>query len=308
MSYDKEQALQKEIEALRKEQETPLKAEETKASPVEVETPVVESESTAYAPKDEWEEKALKIGWKPDHGGQNFVDAKEYVLRKPLFERIEKQTDELRKLKAVQAQNANNLAQVRKEAYEQAVKALEEQRDMAIDEANSQRARHLDSQVKTLNAQMQKDPIINAAQSMPQKLAEVEEFEQRSQSWYNTSTVENAKMAATAEAVDKLLAKAAQLDGRPIDVKAHIAAIESEVKRAFPHRFAETKSSMDDNKPLTSVVGKSTAPTKMTSSRGNLADRLSPQQRAMGETFAKSNPEYTLEVYAKELDRIGRLK
>src|SRR5665213_506428 len=100
MPYDREHELQEEIKQLMKEQETqgqvtPEHKESTQSDGSNVEPSVI-SQPEKYTAKDEWEEKALKIGWSPEHKGDNFVDAKEYILRKPLFERIERQNKELR--------------------------------------------------------------------------------------------------------------------------------------------------------------------------------------------------------------------
>lgn len=301
MSYDKEQELQAEIKKMQQETQNVTQTDSEQKPQVEsVEQKAIEPE--AYAPKDEWEEKALKIGWHPDHTGQNFVDAKEYVLRKPLFERIERQTSELRAIKEAHRQNAANLAQVRKEAYDQALRDLENKQDSAAAEANTIEYQKYKAQFRQLNQQMQQDPIMRvpAPEAIP-KDPEVERFQQHS--WYNANNVENAKMKALADSVDSYLAKQAHLDGSQIDVKQHLAQIESEVRRVFPHRFESAP--VTTNAPQ--MVGKSTMPTRDSRNITNLATQLTPQQRELGERFHRSNPEFTLDEYAKQLHQMGRL-
>ena len=115
-------------------------------------------------------------------------------------------------------------------------------------------------------------------------------------------------MKAAAEAVDTYLTRQAKIDNRQIDVREHLSAIESEVKRLFPHRFSNSAAQGAPISPsVVNTVARSTAPVKETRSSGNLVSKLTPQQRALGESFQRSNPEYTLEVYAAELEKRGRL-
>ena len=292
----KEEQLKAEIAALLKEQEKEAPVEETSAE--------VSSEPEAYVPKDEWEEKAMKIGWDPNKTGDTAVDAKEYVLRKPLFNRIEEQSKQLRDLKEQQRKNATHLAQVRKEAYEQAIREIEARRETAVEESNMHEFRRLDQQAKNLNQQMHQDPIVNNVQATPPEIdPEIKAFGERSSSWYNDSNAENRKMKAAAEAVDNFLVKQAEIDGKEVNVRAHLEAIEQEVRRMFPHRFEQAA----PKTAPTQQVGRSTAQTVNTKSSTNLVARLSPQQRELGEKFHRDNPAFTLEEYAKELDKLNRL-
>ena len=91
------------------------------------ETPVSET----AAPVSEIERQARELGWKSKEertteGKDNeyYVSPEEYVSRKPLFVRLDKQGEELRKLKEMQRQNASNMSKVRQEAYDQASKGL----------------------------------------------------------------------------------------------------------------------------------------------------------------------------------------
>lgn len=315
--YTKEQALQAEIAAM-------LAAEGKSPEIDSITSPIESPESIepaginlepveAYVPKDEWEEKALKIGWDPNKTGDNAVPAKEYVLRKPLFERIEKQSKELRDVKESQRKHAEHLAQVRKEAYEQAIKDVEKRRDAAIDDANSYEARRLDAEAKNLHKQREQDPIANYTPEVPDIDPTLADFGKRNEGWYNETSIENKNMKAAANAVDSFLVQAANNEGRQIDLATHLATIEMEVKRMFPHRFpsevvytAGAEVSSEAKKPVAiPSVGKSTAVRGDVKSATNLVARLTPQQRELGNRFARDG--YSLEEYAKELEKSGRL-
>src|ERR1051326_5330300 len=226
--YNKEQELQKEIrDFLEKEQaastaaekavndkgqiELPIEDRKEEVVSGEVKEPVV-SETVSkeeYAAKDEWEEKALKMGWKPDHKGENFVEAKEYVLRKPLFNLIDKLKQEQKDIKDKMKTQDEYLATARKEAYEQALRDLEAKREEAVQESNLEQYKRLQSEDLKLRQQMAKDPIINKPVARDPAIVEFEE----KNSWYSAPrTSEEQKMRIAAESIDAYLYKQAKVD------------------------------------------------------------------------------------------------
>lgn len=303
MSYDKEQALAAEIKAL-----------------VEAEGKAPEATAEAASPEiSEIEKQARELGWKTKEertaeGKDNahYISPEEYVSRKPLFVRLDKQAEELKKLKEMQRQNASHMAKVRQEAYDQALADLENRRDKAVAEADTVEYQRLKAQTTHIQQQRAQDPIVNNPELASVQDPAVAEFSTRNAHWYNNSTKENAKMAAAATAVDNFLAKQAEIDGRPIDPRSHLAAIENEVKRLFPHRFeqptAQISAPVKPESAPTASVGKSTASVAAGArSNLNLAARLSASQKELGERFQRDNPAYTLEIYATELQKMGRL-
>jgi len=295
--YNKEPRLQEELKTLLESKE-----EKNESSEIKVESSVPEM--------SESEKKARELGWKSKEeraaeGKSNdyYVEPDEYIRRQPLFQRIEKQNAELRELKELHRKNAENLAKIRKESYDQALREVEARRERAVEEANTAEFKRLDLQHRQVTQAMQNDPMVNQ-QHIPEISQDLQNFVNRNGSWYNENNPENAKMKAAAEAVDNYLTKAAKMDNQQIDVKAHLEVVEAEVKRLFPHRF---QSSVVSKPEPVNTVAKSSAPVKETKSLNNLISRLSPQQRELGESFSKSNPEYTLEKYAADLERMGRL-
>jgi len=126
------------------------------------------SVSETAAPVSEIERQARELGWKSKEertteGKDNeyYVSPEEYVSRKPLFVRLDKQGEELRKLKEMQRQNASNMSKVRQEAYDQALRDLEARQDRAVAEADTSEYQRLKAQTKSLEQQRQQDPIVN---------------------------------------------------------------------------------------------------------------------------------------------------
>lgn len=269
------------------------------------------------------EKQARSLGWKSKEErlaeGKNnyhFVDAAEYIRRQPLFERIDRQGKELRELKSMNQQIAQHLSSLREEAYQQAVRDLEAKRIEAINEGDSSKALNIERQVKDIETRKQHDPLVQQQQATapasettavhPEALA----FQEKNASWYNTNTAENRRMMEAAMLADKQLCEQAYEQGQILDPKEHLKLVEESVRRNFPHRF-ETKQEAPKKEashtPTTPMVGISST-SKEGSKSSTLIGRLTPEQRKIGEHFMRSNPKYTLEAYAKDLERMGRLK
>lgn len=300
--------LASKVQALVKANEKSEKQEEVNSESVS-HSDTSESASEEYIPKDHWEEQALAIGWKPDHSGKTFIDAKEYVLRKPLFERIDRQGSELRELKNMNQQIASHLSSLRKEAYEQALKDLESKRIQAINEGDSSQVFTTERQIKEIEIRKSNDPIVRQPEYAPiqEKHPDVGSFEQRNASWYNVNTPENRRMVEAAGLIDKQLAEEAHERGIVLDPKEHLRTIEERIRKNFSHRFENPK------KEAPIMVGRSST-SKELSKTDSLVARLSAEQRNMGEYFVRSTKtasesnKMTLEKYAAELEKLGRLK
>lgn len=279
----------------------------TKDAPIEDKQEASIPEQSSSEPElSEIEKQAYSLGWRPsgEYQGQNFVPAEEYVRRQPLFERIDRQGRELRELKTVNQQIAQHLASLRKEAYEQAEKDLEARRIQAINEGDSSQVFQAERQIRDIENKKANDPLFRQAEvsAQPPKLPEVESFESRNADWYNTSTAENRRMVEAASLADKQLAEQAAERGIVLDPKEHLRMVEESVKRNFAHRFPQS----NPKKDAPPMVGISTS-SKEGAKTGALVSRLTPEQRKTGEYFYRSNKEYTLEKYAEDLERMGRL-
>jgi hypothetical protein len=306
-SAEKREELAQQIQQLVQANETP----ELNEAPALVEE---------AAPMSEMEQKARSLGWKSKEErlseGKNdlhYIEPDEYVRRQPLFERLSQQKRELEETKALAKQAMQHLVEMRKQAYQNDIRNVESQKMKAVEEGDTTRFQHIEAQVRNLRDQEAKDPIIHQPSAPVQANPELTKFAQRNESWYNDSTIENRKMRAAAEAIDTFLYKQAQIDqGLPsnqephIDYKIHLAEIENRVKGLpeFSHRFSNNQR----NAP--SSVGKSTStPSNTIVSKSEYASKLSADQLQMGKYFERtSKGAYTLEMYAKELAAMGRLK
>jgi len=269
----------------------------------------------------ETEKQARALGWKTKEerlsegkNNNHFVDADEYVRRQPLFERIDRQSKELRDLKQMNQAIAQHLGSLREEAYNQAALDLESKRIQAINEGDSNKALHIERQIKDTETRQKNDPLIQQRQAVQQQQStihpETESFVHRNANWYNVNTTENRRMMEAAHLADRQLAEQAHERDLVLDPVQHLKMVEESVRRNFPHRFEAVKqevSKKEPSTPITPMVGISTS-SKEASKTGTLIGRLTPEQRKIGEHFMRSNPKYTLDAYAKDLERMGRLK
>ncbi len=285
------------------------------------EAQVVPNTSEQAPETSEIEKQARALGWKSKEEriaeGKNnyhFVEADEYIRRQPLFERIDRQGKELRDLKSMNQQIAQHLSSLREEAYQQAARDLEAKRIEAINEGDSNKALSLERQAKDIETRKQHDPLVQQPKTEPEAPSvhpEALSFQEKNAYWYNTNTAENRRMMEAAMLADRQLAEQAAEQGLVLNPKEHLKMVEESVRRNFPHRFEATKQEAPKKEassiPSTPMVGISTS-SKDGAKSSSLIGRLTAEQRKIGEHFMRSNPKYTLEAYAKDLERMGRLK
>lgn len=255
----------------------------------------------------EVEQKAIEMGWDPNHEGKTFVPAEEYVNRAPLFERIEKQNKELKELKNVTKQMADHMSSVRKESYESALRDIEDRKLQAVSTGDMVQYQKAESEATVVKTKMAADPITNQVRERPESDPDIVGWVQKNSTWYNGESKEDKKMKAAAEAIDTFLANQARIEqDTPVNefptlnIKDHLKAVEKEVERLFPHRFKNM------NREQPAAVGKSTVG-NINKTNVGLASRLTDEQKNLAEAFNRSNPKYTPEHYAADLDKMGRL-
>jgi hypothetical protein len=82
------------------------------------------------------EKKALELGWRPKsefHGAEDeFIDAKEFVRRQPLFDKIEAQSRQLKTVTRTLNELKEHYTKVNEAAYNRAISELREQRKEAL--------------------------------------------------------------------------------------------------------------------------------------------------------------------------------
>ena len=108
--------------------------------PVGTEAPV---ESTPPA-TDPFEAKAAELGWRPkeewEGAEEDFIDAKEFVRRKPLFEKIESQNKAIKQLSQAFDALKTHHTRVKEAEYQRALKSLKDAKRQALADGETDRA------------------------------------------------------------------------------------------------------------------------------------------------------------------------
>jgi hypothetical protein len=264
---------------------------------------VIKVEGEQSPPEDkapeftEIEQRALEMGWRPQtefHGEPvDFIDAKEFVSRKPLFDKIEKQSKELKNVnKALEALKVH-YTKVQETEYNRALAKLQTARQEAITNSDGASFDAIDSEIKRVEGemqsvkQMQAQPLVVEQEVHPEFAA----WQHRNQ-WYSDN---NQDMKDWADAAGIRLAR------QGLNPKEVLIKLEQDVKKSFPHKFTNPN--------------KTSAPSvedgKQTGSKSGASDKfeLTEQESKIMNTLIRSDPKlFTREKYIAELKAAKGIK
>jgi len=241
------------------------------------------------------EEKAISMGWRPkeqfEGDEEEFIDAKEFVRRQPLFDRIENQGKKLKDVtKALEALKTH-YTRVEEAAVQKAINQLKAQRKSALADGDGDSFELLDDEIKKAEQQLQtieqvkNNPIVEETVVHPEWQA----FQSRNP-WYN-STGYMRKFA------DEIGADLASKGVAPTDV---LKEVEKAVRKEFPHKFT------NPNKEQAPVVEQSRGAGNKTGGK-NDDSILTEQERKVMNDLVRSGL-LTKEKYIADLKAIKGLK
>lgn len=177
----------------------------------------------------ELEQRAISMGWKPkeEFSGEedDFIDAKEFVRRQPLFDKIESQNKQVKLLNRSINELKEHYTKVNQAAYDRALIDLKNQRKEAIANGDGDAFTRIDDQIKDAETQKAELEVLN--KPIPQQ--EIPEFAswRGRNSWYNSVTY----MRAFA---DEIGVKLHQRGLAPEEV---LVEVEKAVRKEFPEKF-----------------------------------------------------------------------
>lgn len=192
---------------------------------------VVEDEVKQETPElSPVEQRAMEMGWRPkeewDGDDDDFVDAKEFINRQPLFDKIEHQSKELRQLRQAFDAFKTHHSKVKEAEYKRAMAALKAERRRALQEGETEHALMLEDKIEEISSE--KEEFDNSQKSVEQPTVRPEFVEWSSKNkWYGTDVA----MSAFA---DRLGIELHQKGYQPAEV---LDMITKEVKREFKHKF-----------------------------------------------------------------------
>lgn len=220
-------------------------------TPVE-NTTAVETNTPAEVTYSPLEQRALEMGWRPktEFSGddEDFVDAKEFVGRKPLYDKLSQQSKELKNIKSTVAALQDHYNKVQETEYNRALKALKNERKSALSEGDADRFDALDDEIKIVEKQFEiarqtKQVQEATTREVPPEFAA---WQQRNP-WYGTTKY----MRDFADSVGAKLAGSMP----PGEV---LKQVEQAVKAEFPQKFTNPNkaNAPDVSSPKTASKGK----------------------------------------------------
>jgi hypothetical protein len=207
--------------------------EEVKKDAPATGTTEVKTEAPAKKEPSAIELKAMEMGWRPveewDGDPEEFVDAKEYVGRQPLFEKIQSQGKALKETNKALEALKNHYTRVQEAAVRKAIEELEAQRANAVNDGDGDTFKRLDKKIKDAEKEVDEIKRIQQAPLVQEQPAEHPAFAQwkKQNPWYTAS----APMRAFATQLGYDLAAQGM---SPEEV---LKEVEKEVRKEFPHKF-----------------------------------------------------------------------
>lgn len=270
--------MNEEIKTLTEDQEVIQKETETQ------EPKNSSSKESDYSPE---ELKALEMGWRPkeefEGNEEDFIDAKEFIRRKPLFDKINDQGKILRQtVKALEAMK-KHYSEMREVEFDRALKALKNERKAALSEGDGDKFEYLDDQIKKVEEQVEivrqekLTPIVQEEQVHPELKAWISR-----NSWYDNV----GYMRAFADDLGRRLAGTMP----PGEV---LKTIEKKVREEFPQKF---RNSAKDSAP---DVNRSTG--RGTQKKSDDLPLTEVEKAVMRTLTSGKNPVMTKEAYLADL-------
>lgn len=180
------------------------------------------------------EKRAMEMGWRPKTEWQgnedDFVDAKEFVGRAPLFEKIEHQNKQIKEInKAITALKTHYTAR-EQAAVTRALNELKAARKEAITNSDGEAFDRINTEIERVENQVNEiDRLQAATPEVPDIQPEFAAWSKRNQ-WYTN----DSDMREFADAYGTTLAKK---PGASKDPSVVLQAVEQAVRKAFPEKF-----------------------------------------------------------------------
>lgn len=188
------------------------------------------------------EQEAMSMGWNPDKfkdDPDKYIDAKEFVRRKPLFDKI----DSLSKRQKQTEQTLRDLAahhqRVKEVEYQRALKTLRDEKRAALKEGDTVAALELEDRMEEMFTSHQEEVAeLHRQQAMEQQRQQsgpTPEFQSwvRDNAWY----LQDAEMHDFADGTAAAFIARAQANGTQLTEQEVFQYVKDKVKKAYPDKF-----------------------------------------------------------------------
>ncbi len=237
------------------------------------------------------EQRALEMGWKPlaDFDGEedDFIDAKEFVRRKPLFDKIDHQSRELKEVRKALKVLSEHHQQVKEAEFKNALEYLKEQKKQALADGDAEKLIAIDEKIveaKTAQRQSEQEAKESSTKNSPHPdfIAWVQQ-----NNWY----AKDAELRVTADQIGTAYA-ASNPEKDPKDV---LDYVKTRIKRLYPERFS------NPNKERPSAV--EGASTRSNGGKSKDSFELTEDEKRVMNTFVRQGV-MTKEQYIEEIKRV----
>lgn len=197
----------------------------------QVEQEVVEKPAEQEAPQlTDIEQRAMEMGWKPKDSfsgnEDDFIDAKEFVRRKPLFDKIESQSRQVKLLNRAINELKEHYTKVNAATYDRALADLKAQRKEAIVNGDGEAFGNIDDKIKEAEAQRAELEQLNQPVQEQVEAPEFATWKTRN-TWYNN--VKYMRSFADELGLD--------LHSRGMSPEQVLTEVEKAVRAEFPEKF-----------------------------------------------------------------------
>lgn len=190
---------------------------------------------------DPWEDRALSMGWNPDKydkEDENYIDAKEFVRRRPLFDKIEATTKRLKNVEETLTNLASHHQKVKEVEYQNALKTLRNEKREALKEGDTIKVLEFEDKMDELNEDHQKEVAElkeQAAREAQKTVAPSVEFQTwvKGNDWY----LREEEMHDFADGAAAAYVHRANVKGEAITELDVFTHVERQVKKAYPEKF-----------------------------------------------------------------------
>jgi hypothetical protein len=260
-------------------------ADEIKMTMPEGTEPVAPEPSAPEAPEySAIEQEAMSFGWKPESefdasSGKEFRSAKEFMTLKPLYDKIDEQHKEVKKLKQGMEAFGKHYNKVEQAAYERAMNDLKAERKAALEEGDLVRAEEIRDVMDEKKAEATRRPVVEVPQV--DMSAEMQSWRQRND-WYE----KDEDMTAYADGVGNKLLRSGK------DPSEILAVVAQKTRAAFPHKFRNPNKDVAPRvESGSSVKGKSSS----------AASQLTAEETRIMDSLLRSGAPIDREVYIKDV-------